>query len=69
MILGGRGAKERKVGGVVRNHLGGEAVEEIVSGGQPFGLVLGGREAIVCGADHAFSLTVLRRGIGHDIRS
>ena len=45
MIVGGRGAKESKVGGGVRNRLGGEAVEQIGSSGQPLGLVAGGREA------------------------
>jgi hypothetical protein len=41
VIVGGRGAKESKVRGGVRNRLGGEAVEQIGSGGQSLGLVAG----------------------------
>lgn len=35
VIIGGRGTKESKVGGGVMNRLGGEAIEQIGSSGQP----------------------------------
>jgi hypothetical protein len=70
VIVGGRGAKESKVG--MRNRLGGVAVEQICSSGQPLDLVAGGKGGleqqgthdVVRGANHVFSPAVLRRGIG-----
>ena len=72
VIVGGRGAKESKVGGGVTNRLGEEAVERIGSSTQPLSLVAGckgglekqGTHDVVRGADHAFSPAVLIRGIG-----
>jgi hypothetical protein len=72
VIVGGRGAKKSKVGGGVRNRLGGEAVEQIGNNSQPLGQVAGGKGGlekqgthdVVRNADHAFCPAVLRRGIG-----
>jgi hypothetical protein len=68
-VIGGRGAKESKVGRGVRKRLGGEAVEQIGSSGQPLGPVASGKGGleqqgahdVVCGANHALSLTFLGR--------
>jgi hypothetical protein len=43
MIVGGRGAKESKEGGGVRNRLCGEAVEQIGRSGQPLCPVTSGK--------------------------
>jgi hypothetical protein len=61
----------------VTNRLGGKAVEQIGSSGQPLGSVeseKGGLEQqgahdVVRGANHALTPVVLRRSVGHDFLS
>ena len=71
VIVGG-GAEQGEVGGGVANRLGGKAVQEISGGGEgfhPVGSWEGGlkeetAEHVVSGANHAFSSTILRGGVG-----
>jgi hypothetical protein len=69
MIIGGIYAKKSKVGVGLGNCLGGEAVEQIGSSGQPLGLVAGKKGGLEQQGAHDVvhvvnSLAILRRSIG-----